>query len=235
VAKFKYKVSREFVHVQQYFDGIAVEWRELPQRFFRALHDGLGSRLNIQASELSFTIGSQLSEVRVRYNVYGGNSAVTLFADRIAFDFPGITSSDLPLIYEIMGTVHDSFPAAFPELRFGRAEVQDLCHLELGSQDQVKAFFDRFAFQPVSDAFNDYPSQIIFGPKFQVASEDGRFRCNVFVEPSALSSTAVFGSLTSTLAAVDGSKPFLEKAQFIETLTQRCLRGLDLEIDNAAP
>ncbi|MFK4535137.1 hypothetical protein ABIA00_003320 [Bradyrhizobium ottawaense] len=235
MAKFKYKVLREFIHVQQYFDGFALDWRELPQRFFRLLHGSLGQRLNIQASELSAHAGTQLSEVRARYAIYGGSSSVTLFADRIAFDFPGITGGDLPLIYDIMGAVHDGFPEAFPELRFGRVEVQDLCHFDLGSQQQVGAFFARFAFQPVSDAFANDPSQIVFGPKFRAASEDGRFRCDVFVEQSALSSTAVFGSLASTLAAVEGSKPFLEKAQFIQTLTQRCLSGLDLEIDNATP
>ncbi|MCK1523044.1 hypothetical protein [Bradyrhizobium sp. 17] len=232
MAKFRYKVLREFIHVQQYFDGIALEWRDLPPRFFKSLHGALAERLNIQASELSANPSSRLSEVYARYNVYGGSSAVTLFADRIAFDFPGITGSDLPLIYEIMGAVHDNFPAAFPELKFGRAEVQDLCHFDLGSQDQVSAFFERFVFQSVSDSFKDYPSQITFGPKFQVVSEDGRFRSSAFVESSALSSTAIFGSINSTLAMTEGSKPFLEKAQFMQSLTQRCLNGLDLEIDN---
>lgn len=235
MAKFKYKVLREFLHVQQYFDGFALDWRDLPHRFFKSLHGALGERLNIQASELSANASPQLSEVRARYNIYGGGSAVTLFADRIAFDFPAINGGDLPLIYEIMGTVHDNFPTTFPELKFGRAEVQDLSHLDLGSQDQVKAFFERFVFQSVSDAFKDYPTQITYGPKFQVISEDGRFRSNVFVESSALSSTAVFSSINSTLAMAEGSKPFLEKAQFMEAITKRCLNGLDLEIDNATP
>lgn len=234
MAKFKYKVLREFIHVQQYFDGLALDWRALPQQFFGMLHGKLGNKLNIQPSELSGQHGTQLSEVRARYNIYGGSSAVTLFADRIAFDFPNVTGDDLPLVYDIMGTVHDGFPAAFPELKFGRAEVQDRCHFDLGSQDQVKAFFDRFAFQPVRDAFADVPSQFVFGPKFQVVSEDGLFRCELFVEPSAVSSNAVFGSLNSTLSMVDGPKPFLEKLQFVLNLTQRCLGGLDLEIDSAA-
>lgn len=233
MAKFKYRVVREFLHVQQYFDGLALDWRTLPQRFFGMLHSSLGARLNMQPSELGGQQSNQLSEVRARYSIYGGSSAVTLFADRVAFDFPGISGGDLALVYDIMGTIHDAFPNAFPELHFARAEVQDRSHLDLGSQDSVKEFFDRFAVQAVSDAFSDLPSQFVFGPKFQVASEDGRFRCEVSVEPSATLSTAIFGSLSTTLPVTDAAMPFLEKAQFIQNLTQRCLSGLDLEIDSA--
>src|SRR5689334_8080237 len=92
VGKFKYRVLREYIHVQQYFDGVALEWPDLPVRFFRMLHDALGTRLNIQPSELSVNPGAKLSEVNARYAIFGGQSAVTLFSDRLAFDFPAINS-----------------------------------------------------------------------------------------------------------------------------------------------
>lgn len=233
--KFKYKVLREFVHVQQYFDGFALEWRDLPSRFFRELYEALGPRLNIQPAELSANAGTQLSEVRARYNIYGGPSAVTLMADRIAFDFPNITTSDLALVYEIMGSIHDRFPNVFPELKLGRVEVQDMSHLDLGSQEDVSAFFERFNIPALSGAFHDLPAQIVCGAKFHVTSEDGKWKCNVIVEPSQVSSTAVFGVINATLMKPEPTAKYLDKAAFINNLTQRCLSALDLEIDNAAP
>jgi hypothetical protein len=235
VAKFKYKVVREFVHVQQYFDGFALEWRELPARFFRELYDALGQRLNIQPVELSANAGTQLSEVRARYSIYGGPSAVTLMADRIAFDFPNITVSDLALVYEIMGSIHDRFPNAFPELKLGRVEVQGMSHLDVGSQENVNAFFERFKIPTLSDAFNDLPAQIICGPKFHITSEDGKWKCNVVAEPSQVSSTAIFAVINSTLIKSEPTAKYLDKAGVINNLAQRCLNALNLEIDDAAP
>lgn len=230
---FKYKVFREYLHVQQHFHGIALGWRDLPQNFFKALYSSLGTRLNIQTSELSGNAGNRLSEMYARYNIYGGPSTVSLFADRVAFEFPNITSADLALIYEIMGTVHDFIPTSFPELRLAHVEVQDFCHFDLGTQEQVGTFFQRFQFQPLCDAFGDLPSQFTFGPKFEIASEDGRFRCKVFVEPSSVSSTAIFGSIITTLS-MPAPANFPEKTEIIEGLTRRCLSGLGLEIDGAA-
>ncbi|MBR1235620.1 hypothetical protein [Bradyrhizobium sp. AUGA SZCCT0182] len=233
MANFRYKVLRESLYVQQYFKGVALEWRELPTRFFKTLYELLGERLNIQTAELSANPSTQLSEVRARYNIYGGPSTVTLFADRLAFEFPNFTASELTLVYEIMGTIHDRFPAAFPELALGRVEVQDMSHLDLGSQESVSEFFEPFEIPALASTFSDLPAQFVCAPIFYANSDDGQWKCKVEVEPSNLTSTAIFGAINATMLKPDPSTSYLEKAAFIQQLTQRCLKALDLEIDVA--
>lgn len=235
MTKFKYKLLRENLHVQLYFKQPVFTWQQLPVRFFEMIYDALGARLNIQPSELSIQPTHSLGEACARYTVYGGPTSVSLMADRIAFDFPNLLPSDLPVVYEIMGAVHDTFPKSFPEIEEGRIEVQDYAHLDIGTQEAVQTFLNGFRIPMVEQVFGtDLPVVNTPALKFSVVSEDAGWKSVVAVEQSQLSSAALFGSIGTTLVKFPPNKTYLEKAAIVQGITARCLAALNLEIENAA-
>jgi hypothetical protein len=196
--------------------------------------DALGSRLNIQTGELSMSAGNSFGEVRARYSIYGGNTSVTLMSDKLAFDFPGLLPVDLPLVYEILGTVHDKFPVAFPEIGQPRMEVQDYAHLDLGTVEAVQALLNKFQIHSVGPSFS--PMLIISRPsaKFTVVAEDGSWQCESSIEQSQLISSGLFMSVKMIFHKLPLGLPFLEKAATVQDITKRCLAAVGLESENAS-
>jgi hypothetical protein len=223
------------LHVQYYFKRPVFRWQELPVRFFEMVYEALGTRLNIQPSELTINPTHSLGEARARYTIYGGASSVSLLADRISFDFPNLLPSDTSLVLEIMSTLHDAFPKAFPEVEQGRIEVQDYAHLDIGTQEAVNEFLNGYRIAAVEAAFGeDFPIISMPSVRYAVVAQDASWKSVVSAEPSQLATTALFGSVVTTLLKVSPEQTYLEKAAFVQSITNRCLAALNLESDNGA-
>jgi hypothetical protein len=233
VANVRFKVVRENVHVQLYFKRPLFNWNEVHTRFFEMIYDLLGQRLNVQPSEFSTNPTNTLGEARAKYNVYGGGSSVSLLADRIAFEFPSLAPTELPIVHEIMGKVHDGFRDHFSEIEQGRVEVQDYAHLDIGSQEAVNTFLNRFQVQGVAEAFG---SGVINVPsaKFTVISEDGSWQSAITVERSQMQTSALFGATQLSLHKFTPTQSYLEKAGVVFDITKRCLLAVGLENEDAA-
>jgi hypothetical protein len=198
-------------------------------------YDVLGTRLNIQPSELSVTPATNFAEARARYSVYGGSSSVSLFADRIAFDFPGLVSSDVSIMHEIMAAIYDSFPRAFPEVSPARIEAQDYAHLDIGTQEAVAAFLNKYRVSAVEATFgNDMPVISTPSVRYSIVAQDGTWKSIVSVETSQLSTTALFCTISTSLLKLPDRPNFITTLSRFQAITLRALASLDLEPENAA-
>ena len=224
---------RENVHVQLYFKRPLFKWNDVHTRFFEMIYDLLGQRLNVQPSEFSTVPTNTLGEARAKFNVYGGTSSVSLLADRIAFDFPSLFPSDLPIVHEIMGTIHDRFRDHFSEIEQGKVEVQDYAHLDIGSQEAVSTFLNKFQVQGVAAAFGPDVRNIP-AAKFTVISEDGSWQSAITIERSQMQTSALFAAAQISLYKFSPTQSYLEKAGVVFDITKRCLVAVNLENEDAA-
>ena len=228
----KYKLVRDNIHVQLYFTRPLFKWSDAHVRFFEMLYELLGERLNIQSSEFSIFPNSTLGEVRAKFSVFGGTSSVSLFADRMAFDFPNLFPSDLPIVHEIMGSVHDGFGKYFPEIEHRRVEIQDYAHLDIGAPEAVDSFLDRYRVGEIAKTFGE---TVLENPswKFTVVAQDGSWQSAVTVERSQMQTSALFAAAQISLHKLLTTQSYLEKAQVVFDITSRCLRVINLENENA--
>lgn len=199
------------------------------------IYDALGNRLNLRPSELSLAPALSFGEARARYSVYGGSTSVSLYADRVAFDFPGLVPSDIAIIQEIMMAVHDSLPKTFPSIEPGRIEIEDYAHLDIGTQEAVSAFLNNYRLLSVEATFGE-DLAVINTPsvRYSVVAQDGSWKSVVGVEPSQLSTTAIFGTISTTLLALPADLSFMDKAAKVQAITRRALASLNLEPENVA-
>jgi hypothetical protein len=138
----KVKSLRESIRVTLHFTRPILDWQDVGQQYFGMIFDAFGSQLRVQASDLSGNPGAgTVGDIRARWSVYGGASNVTLFADRIEFDFPVlIPPSDTQLFWFILRTVHDRLPTALKSWRYDRIESGAYEHLELPPGVSVSAY-----------------------------------------------------------------------------------------------
>jgi hypothetical protein len=129
VSTFKYKSLRETLRIEAIFSRPILEWERTSARFYSMIYEALAAKIPVNVGDFSVQPGTILSEVRARYGIYGGATSVTLHANKIVFDFPSLIPSDMPIVREVLSSVHDAFPKAFPELDYKTMEVQSYEHL----------------------------------------------------------------------------------------------------------
>ena len=230
----KSKALRTNFHCQLPFKRPVLEFTNTPSRFFSMMFDCLAEKITVNAADFSVRAGNTLGEIHWKYSVYGGITSVTMHPDRLAFDFPNLAPSDLPVVRQIIEAVHDAFPKAFSELDYDRAELQSYEHLDLAHEANVHEVLSPYEMKSVSTVFGE--GRVIQKPaaKFELVSEDQRWLCTCSAERSVLQTTAVFVSLMISLRKLTPQVPYAEKAALAQEVGRSCLAVFGLEIDDVA-
>jgi hypothetical protein len=229
---FKYRTLRDNVKVVVPFIRPLFDWENVSGRFFSLVYDALLGKIAVNPGDFSLNPANILSDVRAKYSIYGGATSVTLHADRLVFDFPNIIPSDYPTVTNVVTSIHDAFPKAFPAQQFHTLDVQTLEHMDLIDLEGVRLFLERFKVKASEESF---ASSVVIHPqvKFTALAQDQSWECSFAAERSFLSATALFTAIGVTLRRVDPSTPYADKAQVIRTVTRSCLDVVGLENANA--
>jgi hypothetical protein len=208
-------------------------WQDIPKRFFDMLYDALSDVVPIKSNEFSVVASTQLNEVRARYSIYGGRSAVSITSDAVVFDFPSLVPTDAPLVQQIFARVHDALPKAFPEVNYETVNVQSFEHLAFTDQsDDPNDYLARFTF-PNSDKF--LGEGVVFRPagKCEIVAQDQTWQCTLAVERSLYNARAVFVAITFAMKKMGLSSSYAEKVERAEKIVRFCHQLLDLKQINA--
>jgi hypothetical protein len=230
----KCKALRMNFHCHIPFKRPLLDLERAPGRFFSMVYDCLSGKITINTSDFSASAGNTLSEIQWKYRIFGGITSVTMFPDRLAFDFPNLMPSDVPVVGQIIEAVHDVFPKAFSELDYDRADLQYLAHLEPVHGANAEELLSSYEMNSVSTIFGE--GQVIQNPaaKFELISKDQRWLCTGSIERSRLQSTAVFVALMISLRKLTPQVPLAEEAALALQLLRSCLAVFGLEEDDAA-
>jgi hypothetical protein len=233
-ALLKVKSLREASRVKLYFTEPILDWREVHTRFFQMVHKGFQGKLPVHASELSGVPGAAtIGDLRARWSIYGGSSSVTLFADRLEFDFPALAPSDYPLAWDILRTIHDLLPATLERWQYDKIESSAFEHLEIPAHVGVADYLERFMRSEINAAFADTDVVAQPGIKFRLSSQIGSWDCELVMEKSLFNAAAIFIVRNVTMYKVDATASFENKVMRGQDIARRCLAALGLEHDNA--
>lgn len=230
----KFKSLRDNLHVQLIFSKPIFEWHQISARFFEMIHESLSSKFPLSPTDFSLQTSALLSEVRAKYNIFGGASSITLYSDRLAIDLPNLVPNEYPVAWDILASIHDGFVSSFSELNYDRVEAQSYEHLDLSREDFVTELLGRHRVAEVDSAFVSTPIVNQPAVRFSVVAQDQKWQCGIMAERSLISATAIFVSLTISLRKVDRSLSFLEKATLAQYLTKSCLSALGLEHEDVS-
>jgi hypothetical protein len=224
-----YQSLRASTHVQVILATPILDWQGISGRFFRMIYDTLKGKLNITPGDFSLSDGRVLNEIRAKYSLFSGPTSISLYADRLAFDFPNLAPMDYPIATDVVASVHDAFPRSFSEMTYNRVDVQSYEHLDLSSEEAVARFLERFKMSGV-ESFFDFP--VVQVPTFRLAVEaqDGSWQCGLLnLERSLFSSEALFVAATVSMRNATPTTSFLEKQAHVTMLIRSLCSAVGLE------
>jgi hypothetical protein len=235
-ASFRIKPLRQSFSVRFMFARPILSWEGVGKRFMTALYDSISPKIPIQPNEILMNNGPALSDIWIKYSIYGGASSITLSADRVTLDFPSITSADLPIALDILRTGHDTLPKTLHEQGCDRIEAQTVEHLDLITPGDIDRFLERFRLPVLDAAFKEAAATQLPSVKFGLVSDRENWQYTLMAERSLLSATAIFVLRSLVLRPVDLTSPFEKKFELAQSVVLRSYAalGLELEIDAAS-
>jgi hypothetical protein len=199
-------------------------------RFCELIYKSLAPTFPVGPNDLSGNPANRLSEIWARFNLYSGPNTVTLFSDRLSFDFVNLLRTDYPIILDLMRRVHDEFPSAFPECEYERVDSTSYIHLELLPPADVPTYLQRYQLKEIQKAFADTGKIVVEpGMRHGVAASDEKWQTKFGVDRSLASDKAVFVDVSTTLKQLPKEFSFLEKQQLFQKIGDACLKALGLE------
>jgi hypothetical protein len=205
--------------------------QSLAPTFFELVHDALVPDFPVKPAELSGGSGNKLSEVFGRFNLYGGPNSVTLYTDRLSFDFVNLIPADYPIIYDLTRRVHDAFASAFEATDFDRAEATSLIHFEAEQPGAAREYLN--SFQPVRslEPFKQI-GELVWEPvaRFTLVGTDQTWRCRFGVEKSLALENGIFVDLNMVLSNQSKAVPFATKLELASRIGTAARTVLELEL-----
>jgi hypothetical protein len=233
MAVYKFRPLRRNIRADAFFTRPILDWEPVSSRFFAMVYDALAGKTNPSVAEFSVEPASVLGEARARYRLFGGATSIFIQADRLGFDFPHLVSADYPTVVDVIATIHDAFPTAFPELQYERVETQSLDHLDLVENGAVERFLHQYE---IATSDNPFPSPVVMQPglRFTVVAQDQSWQCALLAERSLLSATALFVGLNMSLRALSTAPSYTDKMARLTAVRSSVLRSIGLENVDAA-
>jgi len=228
----KYKFLRGNARYDLPFGRPILDFRELLNNFFAMVLDAVPKvDVVVNANEFSVRQSNVLGENQARYSIYGGGTSVSMQVDRLTFDFPGIVTTDLPVVWKIIKAIHDALPTSFPDIAYDRIETNSGVHLGLADVSAVENVLSRFPLPDVERAFGK--DQVIARPvgKIDLVSADQKWSYAITVERSLLQPTAIFAYAVGSHRGLSATMPFEQKLDQIVKISKNCFALLGLEPD----
>lgn len=227
---FKVKLARGNESINVPFREPILDWREASARFFDLIYRSLTPRYMVTVADLSANGGPKLSDAWAKYQLRGAPSSITLFSDRLYFDFVNLLDSDYLIMYDIIGHVHDKFPNVFPQLDYDRIETQSATHFELAHPAKVDDYLNLFEAKNSLSAFASFGNFVDERiARFGVMAADQSWRCRFGVDRSLSLPNGVFIDMTLTLRYKEKNGTFTETLLLAQRISEACRTTLMLE------
>ena len=210
--------------------------RSFAGQFNELIYAALVPVFPVTPADLSINSSNRLSEIWAKFNLYAGPNSVTLFTDRLAFEFLNLLLPEYPLVYDLLRRVHDAFPLHFELCDYERVEVQSFVHLELLPPVEATQYLKRF--ERLGDMASSFSSLASFvveepGARMSVIAADSSWRSRIGIERSLAIANGVYLEVSTTLNKGSKEVPFDEKLRLAESIGDAWLRVLALERSDA--
>ena len=224
----KYRPLRSTQQVELFFERPIFDWTGVMPKFFGMIFTGVGAKIPVNSKEFSAVTSANVGEVQGRYNIYGGPSSISIFADRLSIDFPVLSTSDYPLVIDLLKTIHDGFASEFSNYPVRRMQSSSTDHIELLPPNTVTEFLARHRLPSLGETFG---AEAIIEPgiKFSVKGTTVAWEYAVTAEQSLFHAAALFVTHTLKLNDITKLPTFEDKVALgihVEGLT---LKALGLE------
>jgi hypothetical protein len=192
------------------------------------VYDRVNPHYAVAANHLSANAGAQrLGEAFARYNVFGGPTSITIFSDKLVFDFPTVLVRDYQTVASILNLTYDGLREDFEDARFETIDVRSAEHAQLQMPHEVEKYLERFRLNRIEPGASLGPVVQEFAGIMRVRSVDDSWQCRLAVEKSIAVTNGLFVDMAVTLRDAEQA-PFAEKYEIFRRIAKGCNEMLGL-------
>jgi hypothetical protein len=227
---YKVRFFRGNLRVRMPLKRPILDVQSFAPQFNELIYAAVAPAFPVAPADFSVNSGNRLSDIWAKFNLYAGPNSITLFTDRLAFDFVNLLLQDYPLIYGLLRRVHDEFPVHFESCDYERVEAQSFTHLELLPPAEAAQYLKRFEQQDHLGSFSTVGSIVEEpGARISVMATDSSWRSMIAVERSLAIANGVYLEVNTILNNGSKEVSFDEKLKLAEGIGNAWLRTLSLE------
>jgi hypothetical protein len=218
--------------VRMPFTRPILDVRSFAAQFNELIYAAVAPAFPVTPADLSVNSSNRLSEIWAKFNLYAGPNSVTLFTDRLAFDFLNLSLPDYPLVYDLLRRVHDEFPLHFKLCDYERVEAQSFVHLELQPPAEATQYLKRFEHSEELALFSTLGGGFVVeepGARMGVIAANSSWRSRMGIERSVAIANGVYVEVSTALHKGSKEVPFDEKLRLAQSVNDVWLRILALE------
>lgn len=224
------RLHNSFIRAGAVFKAPILSWtHEVPARFFRAVYGVLNEILYIQPSDFIAPGGLSLGDCSAALRIFGGNSTLTLRANGVIADFPGITPDRIQFVNSVIFQGYNALRTEFSELEIRSIESNAGHHLEIvgdGSAQEVLASDRNTALEGRARKIKD----VVVEPatRFRLVGKDGKWNCKVTLEKSEIVKDGVFLYREIIVSDLSDCETTQQQFELVEHIDQAILALTDL-------
>ena len=218
------------IDVYASFASPMLDWSGVPGRYFGLIHDALSGDFQVNAIDFSDRTGVSPGTSEAVYRVLGGQSEITLSANRLSARFSRLKAGDVEVVLRIMEAVDRSFGQVFPSCEIQSVRCALNAHALILDGASVASFLDPYR-NPRIDSLLSRLEGVSYGPsiKFSARSRTENWTLFCVAEQSELIADGLFLGLDVTLPIVRATDSFGHRLQRVSYLVELCTQALEIE------
>ena len=224
----KYRPLQSNLNIQASLSQPIFDWTAVAPKYFEMISRSVGARIPVVIDQFSVSMPGKVSEIYARYNIYGGASSITVFPDKLAFDFPLLLPNDIPLVRDLLRIVYDVFATEFSR-SYGRVEINSGAHLELLPPGTVTQLLGQYGIESVEQIFGANNAVVEPAVRFSAKSADPPWTCSIMVEQSLLNAAAIFVWQQISLTDLATATTFEQKFKLVAHIGNLAQKAFNLE------
>lgn len=194
---FRGKTVREHFRVTATFDRPILDWTNLPQSFFEAIHEKLGETLFVRASDFALNAPTNSpGDITLVFRIYGGESTVTLTAQTFVVDFPNLTPDTYQVAIKTFHLACDAVSKVVTIAKFKSIVFSDSQHVQLLDDKEYTDLIASCEITSVKEYFREKGGGTFDqGVKYLFTSSDQSWVLQFQIEKSLTVANGLFGTL----------------------------------------
>ena len=204
---------------------------EIPARFFDLVYSALTPEFTVDSNDLQVLHGNTLGDVVVKYKIFGGNSTISMSADKLSAEFPMALPGDYQIIEQLLYGIGTGFSEKFPELRIIQVQTSGHEHASVVTGGTASEYLARFEIPAVNSRFRELDASYIPGARFMVLGDKAAWQALCSIEQSLYLADGLFLNYDVTLKNINQDETLDMHMKQVKKIMEKCASALDLSFE----
>lgn len=227
------RLHSSFIRAGAIFKEPILSWTaEVPSRFFRAVYGALNEILYIQPTDFVAPVGVSLGDCSAALRIFGGNSTLTLKANGVIADFPGIAPERIAFANSVIFQGYQALRTEFSELEIGSILANAGHHLEVSGDGKAQDILAATSQAKLPKHSQEIPDIVIEpGMRFRIVGKDGKWNCSVTGEKSEVVQNGIFLLRELVVSDLTGYETTQQQFDLVERIDHMILDLVGLKFE----